>query len=159
MKTKKTDRLNKASKTSTKQFITTSEKQPNQAVFQAESLKRSKAWPEAPTTTSEQRLALIKAAIKAAGTPPLGGQSDKCDDAIVYVKLSDAATAWTWYIMEFSEISTGGPNMAYGFVNGQYPEYGNFSFEELAAFPNVVVDESFKSQTIGACRQEIKDRA
>lgn len=123
----------------------------------AEAIQSLNTQPETPTTTVEQRLTRIKSAILAAGTPGLGAQQGRGPQkTIVYVKLMDATTSWSWYVTEFSEVTDGGPNIACGLVVGFATEAGYFGFEDLAAFPNVVVDPAFKPQTLAACLKTIK---
>jgi hypothetical protein len=113
---------------------------------------------QSTTTTPEGRLASIKRAIRTAGTPPLGAQKNKGEKTIAFVKLADAATGWAWYITEFSEMVDGvaDANLAYGLVKGFAVEAGYVSFRDLAAFPNVVVDQTFKPTICKTCLQEIE---
>lgn len=57
--------------------------------------------------------------------PPLGSQ-DKNLDPTVIVKFFCPWSYWTWYAYEFD-----GEDIFWGFVKGDFDEYGTFSLSEL----------------------------
>jgi hypothetical protein len=58
--------------------------------------------------------------------PKLRVQENKGLDAIVYVKFFTPDAHWSWYATEFD-----GEDIFFGFVRGDYPEFGTFSLSEL----------------------------
>lgn len=58
--------------------------------------------------------------------PPLYSQ-EKVKDPVVVLKLFAPWTSWTWYITEYNP-ATGD---AFGLVQGDFIELGNFSIHEL----------------------------
>lgn len=48
-------------------------------------------------------------------------------DKICYVKFFHPLSSWTWFATEFDP-ETG---IFFGWVDGQFPEWGNFSLEEM----------------------------
>jgi len=58
--------------------------------------------------------------------PKLYDQDNKGDDAIVYFKLFDPCSYWTWYVLEYDGVDT-----FFGLVRGHYVELGYFSLKEL----------------------------
>jgi hypothetical protein len=62
--------------------------------------------------------------------PPLySGEDIPLKDKIVWVKFFTPWTFWTWYIMEGT--LEGGDMIMFGYVVGDYPEFGNVSLREL----------------------------
>lgn len=59
--------------------------------------------------------------------PPLYTQEGKGLEAIAYVKFFTPDAHWTWYATEFD-----GQDTFFGFVQGDSPELGYFSLEELS---------------------------
>ena len=57
--------------------------------------------------------------------PPIGTQSES-EDPTVYVKFFCPWNHWTWFAYEFD-----GEDIFFGFVKGNYNEYGTFSLAEL----------------------------
>lgn len=57
-------------------------------------------------------------------------QNTACDDKICIVKFFDPCGSWTWYATEFDP-ETG---IFFGWVDGQFPEWGNFALSEMAAY-------------------------
>lgn len=53
-------------------------------------------------------------------------ETSEQEDPRVYVKFFDPTGSWTWYGMEFD-----GEDTFYGYVDGDYGEYGYFSLSEL----------------------------
>ncbi|WP_122893898.1 DUF2958 domain-containing protein [Arcobacter peruensis] len=51
----------------------------------------------------------------------------KVDEKIVYVKYFTPDANWTWYVTEYSKTE----KIFFGYVNGNYPEWGYFALEEL----------------------------
>ena len=58
--------------------------------------------------------------------PELYSQEDLQDDAKAIVKFFTPWANWTWYALEFD-----GEDRFFGYVVGDYPEYGYFSLKEL----------------------------
>ena len=78
--------------------------------------------------------------------PKLYEQGDKhssVDDHILYVRLSDPLTGWTWYIAEYD------PNdrIAFGYVEGLENEWGYIDINELDELPTIIMDSNFKPIT------------
>ena len=48
------------------------------------------------------------------------------DDKMVWVKFFDPCGSWTWYATEFD-----GEDTFFGYVDGDFPEWGYFSLNEL----------------------------
>lgn len=57
--------------------------------------------------------------------PPLYAQ-ENVEDPIVYVKFFCPWNQWTWFATEFD-----GKDIFFGFVHGDFPEFGYFSLSEL----------------------------
>ena len=54
-------------------------------------------------------------------------EETKLEDKICYVKFFHPFCNWTWYACEFDP-ETG---IFFGWVDGDFPEWGNFSLEEM----------------------------
>lgn len=61
--------------------------------------------------------------------PNLYAQEHKGDEAIVYLKLFDPCSYWTWYVLEFDGVDT-----FFGLVRGHEIELGYFSLKELQEY-------------------------
>lgn len=59
--------------------------------------------------------------------PPIGATQNE-EDPMVQVKFFYPDFGWTWYGIEFD-----GKDLFYGFVDGDFPELGDFSLSELQA--------------------------
>jgi hypothetical protein len=59
--------------------------------------------------------------------PALGSTAED-PDPIVQCKFFYPDFGWTWYLIEWD-----GVDICYGFVDGDFPELGNFSLAELQA--------------------------
>ena len=57
--------------------------------------------------------------------PPLGSQADNMDPTII-VKFFCPWNHWTWFAYEFD-----GTDIFFGYVKGDFDEYGTFSLSEL----------------------------
>ena len=57
---------------------------------------------------------------------PLIGETDNQEDPIAIVKFFCPWNHWTWYAYEFD-----GEDIFFGYVKGDYDEYGTFSLSEL----------------------------
>jgi len=57
--------------------------------------------------------------------PPLYSQ-EGVKDPIVYAKYFTSDSHWTWYVLEFD-----GKDTFFGYVEGDYSEFGYFSLSEL----------------------------
>lgn len=57
--------------------------------------------------------------------PMLGSQSENPDPTVI-VKFFTAWSHWTWFAYEFD-----GSDIFFGFVKGDFDEYGTFSLSEL----------------------------
>ena len=76
-----------------------------------------------------RKLSQFRAALRAQGTPTLQSQ-EKDPDPIIYVKLFDPTSNWTWYITEWNEDDD--EDQAFGYVVGHEPEFGYVSLTELS---------------------------
>lgn len=56
-----------------------------------------------------------------------GGEDTPLDDKVVWVKFFQPWGRWTWYATEYSPEE----KIFFGFVDGDFPEWGYFSLEEL----------------------------
>jgi hypothetical protein len=54
-------------------------------------------------------------------------ENTPCDEKICYVKFFNPVGSYTWYATEFDP-ATG---IFFGWVDGDFPEWGNFSLEEM----------------------------
>jgi len=63
--------------------------------------------------------------------PKLYTQEHKGDEAIVYLKLFDPCSNWTWYATEYDGVDT-----FFGLVIGHETEFGYFSLRELQSYKN-----------------------
>ena len=57
--------------------------------------------------------------------PPIGAQ-DNSKDPIVYVKFFCPWNHWSWFAYEYD-----GSDIFFGFVKGDFDEFGEFSLSEL----------------------------
>lgn len=60
----------------------------------------------------------------------IGSQDGKGLDAIVIVKFFDPCGSWTWYATEYERERC----VFFGFVDGDFPEWGTFSLQEFEEF-------------------------
>ena len=70
---------------------------------------------------------LMTKAIKKAIPALYSGEETPLNDKICHVKFFDPCGSWTWYATEFDP-ETG---MFFGWVDGSFPEWGNFMLSEL----------------------------
>ena len=81
--------------------------------------------------------------------PGMGETEEIGKDARVHVKFFSPWTGWTWYGTEYDPVE----RRFFGYVKGDYPEYGYFSLDELSsveAFPGVPAverDKQWNSKT------------
>lgn len=59
-------------------------------------------------------------------TLPKIGQQDNVKDPVAHVKFFCPWNSWTWYLLEFD-----GRDLCFGYVAGDFPEYGSFLLSEL----------------------------
>src|SRR2546429_6314983 len=59
-------------------------------------------------------------------TLPTLGKTAKQKNPIAHIRFFYPDFHWTWYGIEFD-----GKDIFYGFVDGDFPEYGTFSLQEL----------------------------
>lgn len=57
---------------------------------------------------------------------PAIGSQDQEEDPMVYVKFFCPWSHWTWFAYEYD-----GEDIFFGFVKGDFDEYGTFSLSEL----------------------------
>jgi hypothetical protein len=69
------------------------------------------------------------AEIKKRGIPPLYAQGEAADPTI-YLELSLFQFPWRWYVSE-CELEAGGDVLFFGFVNGDFNEWGYFRLSEM----------------------------
>jgi hypothetical protein len=70
------------------------------------------------------------AEIKRRGIPPLYAQENK-EDPTIYLEISLLQFPWRWYVSE-AQIEDDGRNVLFfGFVNGDFNEWGYFRLSEL----------------------------
>ncbi len=69
------------------------------------------------------------AEIKRRGIPPLYAQ-EMIEDKMLYLELSLFQFPWRWYVAE-CDIEDGGDVLFFGFVNGNFNEWGYFRLSEL----------------------------
>ncbi len=69
------------------------------------------------------------AEIKRRGIPPLYTQQD-APDPIIYLEMSLLQFHWRWYVSE-CEIGDDGDILFFGFVNGDFGEWGYFRLSEM----------------------------
>ncbi len=61
--------------------------------------------------------------------PNLYEQDGKGNKAVVFCKFFFPAGSWSWFVTEYNPEE----NLCFGFVNGDFPELGYFSMDELEA--------------------------
>ena len=54
-------------------------------------------------------------------------ENTPCSEKICYVRFFHPFSNWTWFATEFDPES----GIFFGWVNGSFPEWGNFSLEEM----------------------------
>jgi hypothetical protein len=81
------------------------------------------------------------------------------EDARVHVKFFSPVSGWTWYATEYDP----GERRFFGYVKGDFPEYGYFSLDELSSVemmpgvPAVERDMHWNSKTtIGECVEAVE---
>ena len=86
----------------------------------------------------------LTAEIKKRGIPSLYAQENAADP-VIYLELSLFQFPWRWYVSE-CEIEDGGRDVLFfGFVNGDFNEWGYFRLSELEiARSPVLVSYDFK---------------
>jgi hypothetical protein len=76
--------------------------------------------------------------------PGLGESEETGDNSRVHVKFFSPWSGWTWYATEYDPDE----RRFYGYVKGDFPEYGYFSLDELEdteMFPGVPAVERDKN--------------
>lgn len=77
-------------------------------------------------TTGPRKLALFKRALSLRGTTGMRSQ-EGIPDPVVYVKLFDPVSCWTFYVLEWDQ-----QDHIFGYCIGLVPEFGYASLSELA---------------------------
>lgn len=83
--------------------------------------------------------------------PPIGEQ-DQAEDPIVYARFFCPWNHWTWYAYEFD-----GKDIFFGFVKGDFDEYGTFSLSEMESVEGpmglgIERDIHFTPKPLSQCR-------
>lgn len=55
------------------------------------------------------------------------GEKIEPDEKICYVRFFHPCSSWTWFATEFDPVK----KIFFGWVDGDFPEWGNFSLEEM----------------------------
>ena len=93
------------------------------------------------------------AEIKRRGIPPLSAQENATDPTI-YLELSLFQFPWRWYASE-CEIEDGGDVLFFGFVNGDFNEWGYFRLSELEDTQSpLLVSYDFKPMPFSELKKE-----
>ena len=95
------------------------------------------------------------AEIKRRGVPPLYAQ-ENITDPTIYLEMSLLQFPWRWYISE-CEIEESGDVLFFGFVNGDFGEWGYFRLSELedARCP-LLVSYDFKPMPFSELKRQYK---
>ena len=81
--------------------------------------------------------------------PGLGESEETGDNSRVHVKFFSPWSGWTWYATEYDPVE----RRFFGYVKGDYPEFGYFSLDELESVemmpgvPAVERDKHWNSKT------------
>jgi len=95
----------------------------------------------------------LTAEIKKRGIPPLSAQENATDPTI-YLELSLFQFPWRWYASE-CEIEDGGDVLFFGFVNGDFNEWGYFRLSELEDTQSpLLVSYDFKPMPFSELKKE-----
>ncbi len=95
----------------------------------------------------------LTAEIKRRGIPPLYAQEDAADPTI-YLELSLFQFPWRWYVSE-CEIEDDGDVLFFGFVNGDFDEWGYFRLSELEDTQSpLLVSYDFKPMPFSELKKE-----
>jgi len=83
---------------------------------------------------------------------PKLGETDNQNDPIVQVKFFCPWNHWTWYAYEFD-----GEDIFFGYVKGDFDEYGTFSLSELESVKGPVGlgierDIHFQPKPVSKCK-------
>jgi hypothetical protein len=105
-----------------------------------------------------RKLAQFRKALGLRGTPPLGSQEEKEDEAVAYVKIFNPCGRWTWYVTEWD-----GADQAFGLVCGDFQEVGYVPLPELAFSPGPLgigmeIDVWFKPKTLAEIQESNSGR-
>ena len=98
-------------------------------------------------TYGEQKLELMRKACRLQGTPLTAENTDEDGNTIspvFRVKLFNPVGSWSWYVQDWD-----GSDICFGYVVGDYPEWGSFSLSELASIKGafgigIEIDTHFK---------------
>ena len=75
-------------------------------------------------------------------------------EKIAYIKYFHPLSSWNWYAVEFD-----GEDLFFGFVDGDYPEWGYFSLSELQSINirglGIERDLYFDEKTLSEVRRKI----
>ena len=77
---------------------------------------------------------------------------------LVPIKFFDPTGSWTWYVIEFD-----GEDTFFGYVDGNYPEFGYFSLKELSEVEGMLGigierDINWQPKTIGEIVDSVNAR-
>lgn len=84
-----------------------------------------------PSKHATFRLEIMRKACRLQGTPLTAENTDENGNTIspvFRVKLFDPVGSWTWYVQDWD-----GEDICFGYVVGDFPEWGSFSLSELAS--------------------------
>ena len=95
----------------------------------------------------------LTAEIKRRGIPPLYAQENTADPTI-YLEMSLLQFPWRWYVSE-CEIEDGGDVLFFGFINGDFNEWGYFRLSELEDTQSpLLVSYDFKPMPFSELKKE-----
>lgn len=100
-------------------------------VYLADHINQSDICDYAPQRHQALRLEWMQKACRLQGTPLTDENTDENGNTIspyFRVKFFDPCGSWTWYVQDWD-----GSDICFGYVVGDFPEWGSFSLSELAS--------------------------
>jgi hypothetical protein len=100
--------------------------------------------------TGPRKLSILKRALALRGTPELRSQ-EQAADPMVFVKLFDPTSVWTFFVTEWD-----GDDTIFGFCIGMVSEFGYASLSEIASVPGALgigleIDVWFLPERLRVC--------
>jgi hypothetical protein len=112
-------------------------------------------------TYGQRKLELMRKACQLQGTPLTHDNTDENGETIspyFRVKFFDPCGYYTWYVQDWD-----GSDICFGYVVGDFPEWGSFSLSELASVKGrlgigIEVDTGFRPKAVDEVMAQIKGR-
>lgn len=85
------------------------------------------------------------------GVPSLYAQEEE-QDTMIYLEITTSKLPWRWFVAEARLDS--GDVLFFGFVGGDFPEWGYFQLSELESVGPIIVNYGFRPKRFSEVKKE-----